>query len=162
MKLAVTSRAKYYKEAWNNNFLIGGNKLDVFPSGIEVASNLLSRQVDHIEANEEKTCLKKHSRLAIFQGRGKSEGSDLNDFDFSVWDDVSVGFGVGDAFLELVENLVDVDQKQFRNPNFRQVVFEQDGADQVDVGLTRNFTWNSGKAESESGATGMKTSKHEL
>ena len=76
----------------------------------------------------------------FYKGRGKTERFYLNDFDFSVRDDVTVGFGVGDAFLELVENLVDVDQKQFRNPNFRQVVFEQDGADQVDVGLTRNFT----------------------
>ena len=61
---------------------------------------------------------------------------DLKDSNFSIRDDVTIDFGVGDASLELDEDLVDVDQKQFRNSDFRQVVIEQDLADPVEVGLT--------------------------
>jgi hypothetical protein len=65
----------------------------------------------------------------------------LNDFDFTVGDDVTVKFYVADPFFKLCENFVDVDQKQFRNPDFRQVVIDEDFPDFVEVGLTRNFAW---------------------
>jgi hypothetical protein len=65
----------------------------------------------------------------------------LNNFDFTVRDDVTVKFYVADPFFKLGENFVDVDQKQFRNPDFGQVVIDEDFTDFVEVGLTRNFAW---------------------